>query len=256
MFSEERKEKILEIVNRKKTVKVSELSEVLMTSEVTIRRDLDELHNEQKLYRTHGGAMVMRHEKKELPWQELRVRQIEEKAKIARVAFKYICDNDVILMDDSTTVQELAKLVAKADFEDLTVVTISVPVVNILLTNKKLNVVMIGGPITRCTNAVLGSMAERMLKDMRVDKCFIGINGIEPEGIYTTSNFLEMTTKQAMMEISRQKFILADHTKFGQPSFLKVEEIEGKVDCLITDRRLEDFNYSIIEKTTNLEVAE
>lgn len=256
MFSEERKEKILEIVTRKKTVKVSELSEVLKTSEVTIRRDLDELHNDQKLYRTHGGAMVMRHEKKELPWQELRVRQMEEKAKIARVAFRYICDNDVILMDDSTTVQELAKLVAEADFEDLTVVTVSIPVVNILLTNKKLNVVMIGGPITRCTNAVLGSMAERMLKELRVDKCFIGINGIEPEGIYTTSNFLEMTTKQAMLGVSRQKFILADHTKFGQASFLKVVENEGMVDWLITDCRLEDFNYSVIAKTTNVEFAE
>ena len=79
MFSEERKEKILEIVNRKKTVKVSELSTILKASEVTVRRDLDELHNEQKLYRTHGGAMVMRHEQNEIPWQELRVRQQEEK---------------------------------------------------------------------------------------------------------------------------------------------------------------------------------
>ena len=107
MFSEERKEKILEIVNRKKTVKVSELSTILKASEVTVRRDLDELHNEQKLYRTHGGAMVMRHEQNEIPWQELRVRQQEEKAKIAKVAYKYICDNDVIVMDDSSTVQEL-----------------------------------------------------------------------------------------------------------------------------------------------------
>lgn len=256
MFSEERKEKILELVNRKKTVKVSELSEVLKTSEVTIRRDLDELHSEQKLCRTHGGAMVLRHERNDLPLRELCVRQVEEKKKIAKVAFRYICDNDVILMDDSTTVQELARLVAKADFENLTVVTVSIPVVNILLTNENLNVVMIGGPITRCTNAVLGTMAERMLKDFRIDKCFIGINGIESEGIYTTSNFLEMTTKQVMLDVSRQKFILADHTKFGQTSFLKVEEGESKIDCLITDCRLEDFDYSIISKTTSVEFGE
>lgn len=256
MFSEERKEKILEIVNRRKTVKVSELSDILKTSEVTIRRDLDELHSEQKLYRTHGGAMLLRHEKNELPWQELAVRQIEEKEKMARVAFKYVCDNDVIAMDDSTTVQELAKLIAAADFENLTIVTISIPVVNILLTNKKLNVVVVGGPIINNTNAVLGSMAERMLGEMRVDKCFIGINGVEEEGIYTTSNFMEMTTKQAILGIARQKFILADHTKFGNKSFLKVNDLACGVDCLITDCRLEDFDYSTIEKVTNLEVAE
>ena len=256
MFSEERKEKILEIVNRKKTVKVSELSTILKASEVTVRRDLDELHNEQKLYRTHGGAMVMRHEQNEIPWQELRVRQQEEKAKIAKVAYKYICDNDVIVMDDSSTVQELAKLVAAGDFKNLTIVTVSIPVVNILLANKNLNVVIIGGPIYSNTNAVLGGMAERMLRDMRVDKCFIGINGIEPDGGYTTSTFVELTTKQAILDISRQRFILADHTKFGNPSLLRVEELAGRVDCLITDSRLEDFDYSVIEKVTNLEVAE
>lgn len=256
MFSEERKEKILEIVNRKKTVKVSELSAILKISEVTVRRDLDELHSEQKLYRTHGGAMVMRHERNELPWQELRVRQAAEKEKIAKIAYRYICDNDVIVLDDSTTVQELAKLIADGDFKNLTVVTISIPVVNILLANKNVNVVVIGGQIMTNTNAVLGSMAERMLSQMRADKCFIGINGIETEGGYTTSNFMEMTTKQVMLEISRQRFVLADHTKFGQTSFVKVDDLAGRVDCLITDCRLEDFDYTEIEKVTNLEVAQ
>lgn len=254
MFPEERKEKILELVNRRKTVKVSELSEVLKTSEVTIRKDLDELHNEQKLCRTHGGAVVIHHERNDLPLRELCVRQVEEKKKIAKAAFRYIRDNDVILMDESTTVHELARLVAKANFENLTVVTVSIPVANILLTNEKLNVVMIGGPIERGTHAALGTIAERMLKDFCIDKCFVGINGVETTGVYTTSNFLAMTIKQAMFEVSRQKFVLADHTKFGQVSFLKVGE--GEIDWLITDYKLDDFDYSIIEKTTNVEFAE
>ena len=125
MFSEERKEKILEIVNRKKSVKVSELSEVLKTSEVTVRRDLDELHNEQKLYRTHGGALILNHGQYELPWQELAVLQIEEKRKIAKRAVKYVCDNDVIILDDSTTALELAKLIAAGSYNNLTVVCIA-----------------------------------------------------------------------------------------------------------------------------------
>ena len=182
MFSEERKEKILEIVNRKKSVKVSELSEVLKTSEVTVRRDLDELHNEQKLYRTHGGALILNHGQYELPWQELAVLQIEEKRKIARRAIKYVCDNDVIILDDSTTALELAKLIAAGSYNNLTVVCIAIPSVNVLLTNRCLNVVMVGGPITPQTNAVLGSMAERTLRSMQADKCFMGINGIYPEG--------------------------------------------------------------------------
>ena len=127
---------------------------------------------------------------------------------------------------------------------------------NVLLTNRCLNVVMVGGPITPQTNAVLGSMAERTLRSMQADKCFMGINGIYPEGFYMASSFLEMSTKQAILEASRQKFVLADHTKFGQSSFLKVEGLTEGTDGLITDKRLEDFDYSVLEKKTNLEFAE
>ncbi len=256
MFSEERKEKILEIVNRKRSVKVSELSEVLKTSEVTVRRDLDELHNEQKLYRTHGGALILNHGQYELPWQELAVLQMDEKRRIARRAIKYVCDNDVIILDDSTTALELAKLIAAGSYSNLTVVCIAIPSVNVLLTNRNLNLVMVGGPITTQTNAVLGSMAERALRSMQADKCFMGINGIYPEGLYMASSFLEMSTKQAILEASRQKFVLADHTKFGQTSFLKVEGLTEGTDGLISDKRLEDFDYSVLEKKTNLEFAE
>ena len=70
------------------------------------------------------------------------------------------------------------------------------------------------------------------------------------------SSFLEMSTKQAILEASRQKFVLADHTKFGQSSFLKVEGLTEGTDGLITDKRLEDFDYSVLEKKTNLEFAE
>lgn len=255
MFSEERKEKIIELVNRKKTVKVSELSKYLDTSEVTIRRDLDELHSEKKLFRTHGGAVILKHENHDLSWENQAVRCIKEKKMIAKKALQYVCDHDVIIMDDSTTVQEFAKLIVNEKFEDLTVVTISIPVVNILLRNKKIKVVMIGGPVTGKMNAVLGTMAVRMLNEMQADKCFIGINGIQDQGVYYTSNYLEMSTKQAILKNSRQKFVLADHTKFGTTSFLKVEDVAKNIDCLITDKKMEDFDYSIIEKVTNLEIA-
>ncbi len=256
MFSEERKERILEILNRKKSVKVSELSEFLKISEVTVRRDLDELHGAQKLCRTHGGALILNHGQYELPWQESEVLQIEEKRRIARRAIGYVCDHEVIILDDSTEVLEFAKLLSAGDYEDLTVVTIAIPVVNVLLNNRKLNVVIAGGPIMKQTNAVLGSMAERMFRSMRADKCFMGIDSIHRDGVYMADNFPEMLTKQAMMEAARQNFVLADHTKFGRSSFLKVEPLTGHTDWLITDKRLDGFDYSMIEKKVNLDIAE
>ena len=256
MFSEERKEKILEFVERRNAVKVSELSELLQISEVTVRRDLDELHNEKKLVRTHGGAMALKHDRYNLPCVEQAVRQIEEKQKIARSAIQYISDNDVILMDDSSTVQELAKLVAGGRFENLTVVTISIPVVNILMTNKDIHVVIVGGDVDPGMNSVLGSMVHRMLSEMSADKCFLGINGVQEDGSLSTICYEQMMTKQMILGAARQRFILADHTKFGHSAFVKVEEASGGVDFLITDRRISGFDYTGLESSLNLVVAE
>ncbi|MCI8549573.1 MAG: DeoR/GlpR transcriptional regulator [Lachnospiraceae bacterium] len=256
MFSEERKEKILEILDRKKSVKVSELSKFLKISEVTVRKDLDELHGARKLCRTHGGALILNHGQYELPWQGPESLRMEEKRRIARRAIQYVCDNEAIILDDSSTVLELAKLLAAGDYENLTVVTTAIPAVNVLLTNRKLNVVIAGGPIMKQTNAVLGSMAVRMFRSMRADKCFMGTDSIHRDGVYMAGSFPEMFIKQAMLEASRQNFVLADHTKFEKPSFLKVGGLTGHTDWLITDKRLDDFDYSIIEKRANLDIAE
>lgn len=256
MFSEERKEKILDFVEQRKAVKVTELSELLQISEVTVRRDLDELHNEKKLVRTHGGAIALKHDRYDLPWVEQAVRQIGEKQKIARSAFRYISDNDVILMDDSSTVQELAKLVASSKFQNLTVVTISIPVVNILLTNKDIHVIIVGGAIDPGMNSVLGGMVSRMLSEMSADKCFLGINGVQEDGSFSTVCYEQMTTKKMILGTARQRFILADHTKFGHSAFVKVEKAAGGVDFLITDKRIAGFDYSGLEDSLNLVVSE
>lgn len=256
MFVAERQNKILEIIRREKSVKVSELSELLGISEVTVRKDLDELHRERKILRTHGGAMVFQHDNYDLPIQEICMREAEAKRKIARKAQQFIGDNDVILLDDSTTVQELARLIAQGNHENLTVVTGSIPVANILLPAANVQLVLLGGPVQRVTRCCLGAVAERMLAEISIDKAFMGINGIHPEMGYTTSNFQEMSMKKSIQRASRLCFILADHTKFGEKSFLKVDDLDGGVNYLITDKRIKNFDYGRIEKFTNLEVAE
>ena len=256
MFVAERQNKILDIISREKSVKVSELSELLGISEVTVRKDLDELHRERKILRTHGGAMIFQHDNYHLPIQEIVMREAEAKQKIARKAYQFIRDNDVILLDDSTTVQELARLLAAGEQSDLTVVTGSLAVANLLLERPDIQLVLLGGAVQKSTRCALGPLAERMLADISIDKAFIGINGIHSEMGYSTSNFQEMSMKKAIQAASRLCFILADHTKFGQKSFLKVDDLNGNVNYLITDRRVRSFDYAELEKYTSLEVAE
>lgn len=127
---------------------------------------------------------------------------------------------------------------------------------NILLERPDIQLVLLGGAVQKSTRCALGPLAERMLADISIDKAFIGINGIHSEMGYSTSNFQEMSMKKAIQAASRLCFILADHTKFGQKSFLKVDDLNGNVNYLITDRRVRSFDYAELEKYTSLEVAE
>ncbi len=256
MFVEERQNKILDIINKEKSVKVSELSELLGISEVTVRKDLDELHRERKILRTHGGAMIFQHDNFDLPIHEICMREAEAKKKIAQKAYQFIGNNDVIFLDDSTTVQELAKLIAVGNHVNLTVVTGSIQVASILLSGGDVQLVLLGGPVQKSTWCVLGPSAEGMLKDITIDKAFIGINGIHSDMGYTTSNFQEMSIKKSVRAASRLCFILADHTKFGEKSFLKVDDLEGSINYVITDKRIKNFDYAKMEKYTNLEVVD
>ena len=114
MFPEERQKKIIGILDEQKSVRVAELSKMLETSEVTIRRDLEELDKQNKLIRIHGGAMSAYSVGKAISAPELisNAKCIEEKRAISKLAYEYIDDYDTILMDSSSTVYELVKLIA------------------------------------------------------------------------------------------------------------------------------------------------
>lgn len=101
--------------------------------------------------------MIFQHDNYHLPIQEIVMREAEAKQKIARKAYQFIGDNDVILLDDSTTVQELARLLAAGDQSDLTVVTGSLAVANILLERPDIQLVLLGGAVQKSTRCALGA---------------------------------------------------------------------------------------------------
>lgn len=127
MFPEERQKKIIGILDEQKSVRVAELSKMLETSEVTIRRDLEELDKQNKLIRIHGGAMSAYSVGKAISAPELisNAKCIEEKRAISKLAYEYIDDYDTILMDSSSTVYELVKLIAAGTKRNLIIVTTS-----------------------------------------------------------------------------------------------------------------------------------
>ncbi|MBI1830308.1 MAG: DeoR/GlpR transcriptional regulator, partial [Planctomycetes bacterium] len=110
MIVEERRQKVLELVNERGFVSLSDLAKTLNTSESTIRRDLDYWHQHGLIKRTHGGAMFREDIQGAMPPLEERTsREIDEKRQIAKTAASRIQDGDSILIDGGTTTLELAK---------------------------------------------------------------------------------------------------------------------------------------------------
>lgn len=256
MLAEERKKIICEIVNRKKSVRVADLSRQLGITEATVRRDLDELQSEKKLRRTHGGALPMYPAAVNYVISELAVVHIEEKKKIAKAAYEFLDHNDTIMCDGASTVLELIKLIALGDKRGITVLSNAFDPVNILKDRKDITLMHIGGEVRYHINSTVGKIAEKTIHNLRVDKTFIGINGIDTEYGYSITNFDEAGVKREMIKAAKQSFILADHSKFGDTYLAKVADSEGEVDFLITDKRAENFDYAQMEDKVQLIYAE
>lgn len=255
MLPEERKKLIYEIVCKQESVRVSELSKMLETSEATIRRDLEELDERKRVIRTHGGAIASYSVGKAISSPELINNQVcaAEKRLISQRAYEFIRDDDTIITDGSSTVMELIHRIAEGERKNLILVTTSPMTVNILSECQGCNVILIGGEYNYTHGTVEGYIANQMIKDIRADKCFIGINGIEESFGYSTPRPVDAELKSLMIKSARNSFILADYTKFGRMYFAKVDT---DVDYLVTDSRHDDVSYRWLKNRTHLVYAD
>ena len=101
-----------------------------------------------------------------------------------------------------------------------------------------------GGELSSGMNCACGTIAEQTLHQIRVDKCFLGTNGIEPTYGYSTAAFADASVKRHILDASRISFILADHTKFEKSYMAKFADYSGDIDYLITDYLPEGFLFS------------
>ena len=252
MLAEERKNRIMDLVNQNIVVKVVDLSRELQATEATIRRDLEELQNEKMVRRIHGGATLPNPTSKPMNRSQLMVICQKEKNAIAKKAYSFIRENDAVLLDSSTTVLELAKHIAEGELKNITIITNSFFVVPLLSQNKNVKVIHTGGQVSYDMDYSIGSLTRNMLAGIRVDKCFIGANGIDPSFGYSVPIMDDADVKKSMISASKQTFILADHTKFGECFMGRFSEFGGEVDYLITDQLPIGVDKEIYQANVNL----
>ena len=237
MLTEQRYEQILKLLEKEGSITVTEVKELLNISESTVRRDITALHNAGKLVKVFGGAVASDHV---VTPQEPTVAQkitvhVSEKQRIAEYAagligqgefiyLEFFCDKDVTVVTNAVAhAQRLAKAGVK--------------------------VRLVGGELKSSTEAVVGSEAMQTLRKYHFTKGFFGTNGVTKKAGFTTPDANEAMVKKTAIEQCQKKYVLCDHSKFGEVSSVTFLAFTGA--DVITDRIAEGYqdcgNIVVIE---------
>ncbi|MFJ7745778.1 DeoR/GlpR family DNA-binding transcription regulator [Peribacillus sp. NPDC097295] len=252
MLVAERQRKIVELVNERLSIRVSELSDIFKVTEETIRRDLEKLEKEELLRRSHGGAISLEKNSSETSYTEREILNASEKKAIAIEAVKLINPGDQIVLDASTTAWFMAK-----ELEDmpLTVITNSIKVAMELSKKEHVKVISTGGMLLPKSLSFAGPLAERSLEKYFVNKAFISCKGVHLEEGLSDSNEWQALLKKKMLEIADKTILLADSSKFGVRTFVQITKINN-IDEIITDSKLsKEYSNELNEKNLNLKVV-
>ncbi|WP_029136846.1 DeoR/GlpR family DNA-binding transcription regulator [Nakamurella lactea] len=238
MLAAIRQARILDEVRRSGGVRVSQLTDILGVSDMTVRRDLDSLDRKGLLTKVHGGATALDTASSVEPGFEVKkVRERPEKEAIAAHAAKLIQPGMAIAITAGTTTWALAPHLAA--IADLTVVTNSLKVAEVLYDQSRpdLTVVLTGGLRTP-SDGLVGPIAVQAIRSLHVDLLVMGVHGIDAKAGLTTPNLLEAETNRAMVDAARRLVVVADHTKWGVVGLSQIAPLAA-VDTLLTDEHLD-----------------
>lgn len=230
MLQQERHNKILDLLSQQGRVYAAELSQALGVSEDTIRRDLKQLDEDSLLRRVHGGALPLQQDS-----EAYRERQGEIdplKKRIALAAIKFIKPEQTILIDSGTTCLQLAmNLPTHFNF---TVVTPSPLVASKLMYHDNIELILLGGKISKTAVMALGATTNAMLRKIHFDSCFLGVCALHPNKGLTINQLDEAETLSTIIEQSEQVIVLGSSLKLGKMGTYKVCDC-NKLNLLVTD---------------------
>ena len=215
MLKQERRKIIRGAIEIKGAVKVSDLAAEFNVSRMTIRRDLLALSDSGFIERTHGGAVAVNDGFGSMEQAiNQRINHLtQEKRNIASAAAKLIIPGETIFISAGSTSYWLAQNIMHKS--NLTVVVNSLIIAKLLSTSEKLDIIVVGGFLRKSELSLVGYPTENYLKDIHVDKVFMGVNGIDPDVGITSSNAQELMTDRSILKLSKNVIVIADHTKFG-----------------------------------------
>lgn len=246
MLAEERREKIIQILEKKGNIKVLNLTKLFNISLQTIRRDLETLESQGFIKKVYGGALLKKKHTEILAHSTREKQSIVEKNEIAEIVMTLIEDGDSIALNDSTTNLAIAKKL-KNNFKNLTIISNSLLIVSELSNIEGFNIILAGGILNVKEQAFFGEITERILGEFIIDKAFISVSGFSLKTGVTDYSVETVQIQKKLLDISQKSIIIADSSKLECTSLIKLRDA-ADVDFLVTDSNISSEIKSIYEK--------
>ena len=238
-----RHKQIIELVREQGYLSTEELVNLLGVSPQTMRRDLNELAENNLIIRHHGGAAAISrainsdyHERKEF--------FSLEKSKLAEKVAQLIPNGSSLFIDIGTTPEAIAH--ALLSHKDLCIVTNNINAAHILMQNKTFQITIASGSL-RQDGGIIGESTISFISQFRLDFGILGISAIDLDGSLLDFDYHEVQVKRAIMENSQTTILAVDHSKFSRKAMVRLGSL-SEIEHLLTNRLPPDSIIDLMNK--------
>ncbi|MEZ8101600.1 DeoR family transcriptional regulator [Vibrio bivalvicida] len=235
-----RQNEILQIVNEGKRVQVTELSDLVGVSGVTIRQDLNFLEQEGYLKRVHGAAMSLQSDDID---SRLEVR-FDIKQALANKAADLVKENETVLIEGGSANALLARTLAERG--DVSIITPSAYIAH-LIRNTSANIILLGGVYQHQGESLVGPLTKLCIENIHFSTAFLGVDGFHQDTGFTSRDMMRAEIASTILAKKRRNIVLTDSSKFGQifPSTIGSTK---QISILLTDNKAEKEDLDFIRK--------
>lgn len=245
---------ILNYIEQNQHVGIDEICEAFSISTATARRDLDILAQDAKIRRVHGGAVAIHNTPIERGFRFRSLEHEAEKDLIGKAASQLIEDGDTVFLGSGSTVAEVAFHLRER--RNLTVMTNSIPVMNMLKDVPEIRLIGIGGILQHSEQSYIGHITEQALSELHADKVITGIRAIHVDRGLMNNDPMCIQTERAILGVGQQVIVVADHTKCGCVDIAFVAPLDA-IDILVTDSNApSDFVSALMARGIQVVIAE
>jgi DeoR family transcriptional regulator, glycerol-3-phosphate regulon repressor len=226
-----RREELVDLVRQRGFISIDAMAAHFKVSSQTIRRDIDQLCQMNKLARHHGGAGLLPGSE-QLAYANRKTRNLTQKNIIASLVAKQIPNGSSLFIDIGTTMEAVAK--ALIHHKDLRIITNHIRVVSILSESTDFEIILAGGLVRNRDQAITGEATSEFLRKFKVGYAIFGIGSIENDGAMLDYDYRDVHVSKTAIDISKKRFAAADHSKFNTDAMVHLGHVSA-IDAFFTD---------------------